>query len=61
MHVHLVFVTKYLKKVFTKEVLKDLEKIFSKVCVDFEAELVECDGEILVQKLKFRLSQRLGI
>jgi len=45
MHVHLVFVTKYRRKVFTKEILDDLRNIFSCVCADFEAELVEFDGE----------------
>jgi putative transposase len=45
MHVHLVFVTKYRREVFTKEVLNDLRGIFSGVCNDFEAELVEFDGE----------------
>ena len=45
MHVHLVFVAKYRREVFTKEVLDDLRDIFSKVCTDFEAELIECDGE----------------
>ena len=33
MHVHLVFVTKYRREVFTK------------TCVDLEAELIEFDGE----------------
>jgi putative transposase len=45
MHVHLVFVTKYRRKVFTKAILEDLKEIFSKVCQDFEAELAEFDGE----------------
>ena len=45
MHVHLVFVTKYRREVFTKEILDDLRGIFSGVCDDFEAELVEFDGE----------------
>ena len=44
-HVHLVFVTKYRREVFTKEILDDLRPIFSSVCLDFEAELVEFDGE----------------
>jgi putative transposase len=44
MHVHLVFVTKYRRGVFTKEILDDLRPIFASVCVDFEAELVEFDG-----------------
>ena len=45
MHVHLVFVTKYRREGFTKEILDDLRSIFSGVCDDFEAELVEFDGE----------------
>ena len=45
MHVHLVFVTKYRRDVFTKEILDDLRPIFATVCADFEAELVEFDGE----------------
>lgn len=45
MHVHLVFVTRYRRGVFTKEILNDLQSIFKEVCDDFEAELVEFDGE----------------
>jgi len=45
MHVHLVFVTKYRRDVFTKDILDDLRPIFAKVCADFESELVEFDGE----------------
>lgn len=45
MHVHLVFVTKYRRDVFTKAILEDLRTLFSGVCADFEAELVEFDGE----------------
>ena len=45
MHVHLVFVTKYRRGVFTKAILEDLQEIFASVCSDFEAELVEFDGE----------------
>ena len=45
MHVHLVFVTKYRRLVLTKTMFEDLRTIFSKVCNDFEAELVEFDGE----------------
>lgn len=45
MHVHLVFVTKYRRGVFTKAILDDLREIFASVCADFEAELVEFDGE----------------
>ena len=45
LHVHLVFVTKYCRGVFTKAILDDLKEIFASVCHDFEAELVEFDGE----------------
>ena len=45
MHVHLVFVTKYRREVFTKEILDDLRPMFVSVCADFESELVEFDGE----------------
>ena len=45
LHVHLVFVTKYRKGVFSKEMLEEMKNIFSKVCNDFEVELAEFDGE----------------
>lgn len=45
LHVHLVFVTKYRRCVFTKSLLSDLREIFESVCVDFEALLIEFDGE----------------
>jgi putative transposase len=44
-HAHLVFVTKYRRRVFTAAILKDMRGLFAKVCADFEAELVEFDGE----------------
>jgi len=45
LHVHLVFVTKYRRGVFTKQILHELGLIFSSVCDDFEATLIEFDGE----------------
>jgi putative transposase len=45
MHVHLVFITKYRRGVFTKQILNDLCPMFASVCTDFEAALVEFDGE----------------
>ena len=45
MHVHLVFVTKYRRNVFTKPILEELRAIFQNVCKDFSAELVEFEGE----------------
>ncbi|HSP85042.1 MAG TPA: IS200/IS605 family transposase [Psychrobacter sp.] len=44
-HVHLVFVTKYRGKVFSKEILDELRLILNQVCQDFDAELVEFNGE----------------
>ena len=45
LHVHLVFVTKYRRRVFKREHLDALREIFEKICQDFEANLVEVDGE----------------
>jgi putative transposase len=45
MHVHLVFVTKYRREVFTKQILNELKTSFTNVCTDFEARLVEFEGE----------------
>ena len=44
LHVHLVFVTKYRRKVFTQGILDAMRGIFEDVCRDFQAELVEFDG-----------------
>jgi len=44
-HVHLVFVTKYRRKVFDKSAIDSLRAIFKNVAADFEADLVEMDGE----------------
>jgi putative transposase len=45
LHVHLVFVTKYRREVFTREILEDLRGIFTSVCTDFDSELMEFNGE----------------
>lgn len=45
MHVHLVFVTKYRREIFTKQILDELRTSFTDVCTDFEARLVELEGE----------------
>ena len=42
---HLVFVTKYRRQVFDAAHLRHLETVFGEVCDDFEAELVEFNGE----------------
>ena len=45
MHVHLVFVAKYRRKVFDGDAVQRLRAIFGKVCAGFEAHLIEMDGE----------------
>jgi putative transposase len=45
MHVHLVFVTKYRRCILDGEAIEKLRHIFSKVCTDFAALLVQMDGE----------------
>ena len=45
MHVHLVFVAKYRRGVFDGDALCRLRTIFAKTCADFEAQLIEMDGE----------------
>lgn len=45
MHVHLVFVTKVRHEVFADRHLTRMEEIMRGVCADFEAELVEFNGE----------------
>lgn len=45
LHVHLVFVTKYRRKVLNAQAIKRLSEIFADVCRSFEAELVEMNGE----------------
>lgn len=45
LHVHLVFVTKYRRDALSEIAVRDLRAIFAKVCKDFEAELIECNGE----------------
>ena len=45
MHVHLVFVTKYRHRIFDEDAIRRLRVMFEKVCVDFESQLVEMNGE----------------
>lgn len=45
LHVHLVFVTKYRKNIFTKSLVNEFKEIFGKICLDFESTLIEIDGE----------------
>jgi putative transposase len=43
---HLVFVTKYRRKVITPEILKRLKEIFTDACQRWNCTLIECNGEI---------------
>lgn len=45
LHAHIVFVTKYRKRVITAEILDSLEQIFSRLCHQNKCELVEFSGE----------------
>lgn len=45
LHVHVVFVTKYRRKVFGELHLENMRQYVAEVCADFGAELQECDGE----------------
>ena len=44
-HAHLVFVTKYRKRVFTSAALDVLKEVMQKVCDDFGVELAVFEGE----------------
>ena len=45
MHVHLIFVTKYRRKVFDGDALAKLGEHFKRVAADFGAKVVEFNGE----------------
>ena len=45
LHVHLVFVTKYRRNVFSSEHIERMKEIFATICTNFDAELKELNGE----------------
>ena len=45
LHVHLVFVTKYRKKVLADNHRQYFKEVVAEICKDFGAELKECNGE----------------
>ena len=45
LHAHLVFVTKYRKNVFNKQLLDYLKIVFNNICNSFEVQLIEFEGE----------------
>jgi putative transposase len=44
MHVHLVFVPQYRKKIFDADAIERLKTTFAKACQDFAAQRVEVNG-----------------
>ena len=44
-HVHLVFVTKYRRNVFTKEMLVSTKEVIKETCTQMQCELLEYAGE----------------
>jgi len=42
---HLILVTKYRRKVITSRVKEDLISMFTKICSELSANLLECNGE----------------
>ncbi|XWK90350.1 MAG: IS200/IS605 family transposase [Phormidium sp.] len=44
-NIHIVFVTKYRRKVITKEILERLREIFSRLCENSKCRLIEFSGE----------------
>ncbi|MGE6480877.1 IS200/IS605 family transposase [Psychrobacter namhaensis] len=45
LHVHLVFITKYRKKVLADNHCQYFKEVVAEICKDFGAELKECNGE----------------
>ncbi|NCC85463.1 MAG: IS200/IS605 family transposase [Clostridia bacterium] len=45
MHVHLVFVTKYRRRVFEARHIEYLRGLFARLCSELDAEMMEMDGE----------------
>ena len=45
LHVHLVFITKYRKKILNDLHHKYFSEYVAEICKDFDAELKECNGE----------------
>ena len=45
LHAHIVFVPRYRNKIFDRDALDRLHRIFRVVCADFETDVVEFNGE----------------
>ncbi|MDJ0746193.1 MAG: IS200/IS605 family transposase [Xenococcaceae cyanobacterium MO_167.B27] len=43
--VHIVFVTKYRRKIIDTLMLEELRRVFQSVCISWDCELIEFNGE----------------
>jgi len=59
--IHIIFVVKYRRKVFEKDALSLLEKIFAHTCEKLECKLIEFGGERDHVHLLVSLSPKLAI
>ncbi|MFW5701154.1 MAG: IS200/IS605 family transposase [Cyclobacteriaceae bacterium] len=64
LHLHLVFVTKYRKKVFSAQMYESMKYYFDHVCKKFGCNLIECNGEdyhvhLLIVPLPHTMPSRL--
>lgn len=64
LHVHLVFVSKYRRRVFSAKMLDAMSELFSEICFEHGCNLLELDGEqdhvhALVHALKGRSSRMI--
>ena len=64
LHLHLVFMTKYRKKVFSELMMERLKYHFERVCHDFDCKLMESNGgkdhvHLLVQPLPHTTPSKL--
>ena len=44
-HLHVVFVTKYRRKIFTSQMIEDMKEVFERVLVANKSNLEDCNGE----------------
>ena len=60
-YVHLVFLTKSRREVYTKDILKNLREIFASICQGFGATLVEFEEEDDPVHLLVRYSPKISV
>ena len=64
LHLHLVFVTKYRKKVFSDLMIERLKYHFQRICDDFGCRLIESNGEedhvhLLIEPMQYTTPSKL--